>query len=94
MNFLLEMILPFIFKFLDLWLQKNAKNKAMVDSYYNFLQQIDSAGAANVRQYLASEDALKTKQEELKKELEAPAPEPERNPAISPAMKRNFLKRP
>lgn len=54
---------------LDLWLKKNAKNKDMVESYYNFLKQVDKAGALKVANYLASEDALKAKQEQLKNEL-------------------------
>lgn len=55
--------------FLDMWIKRNTKNKDMVDSYYNFLKQVDQAGALKVANYLLAEDALKAKQEELKKEL-------------------------
>lgn len=94
-GFILEMLFPLILKALDVWIKTKDKEKAMVDSYYNFLQQIDQAGAAKVSQYLAAEDALKAKQNELRKELEEAAKpinpkEPERNPAVSAAMQRNF----
>lgn len=67
---ILEIFLPMALKALDLWIQKSAKNKEMIDSYYNFLKQIDQSGALNVKQYLSSEEALKQKQEELRKEIE------------------------
>lgn len=55
---------------LDLWLKKNAKNKEMVESYYNFLKQVDKNGALKVSNYLASEELLKQTQEQLKNNLE------------------------
>lgn len=82
---------PLILKALDVWMKTKDKNKAMTESYYNFLKQIDAAGAAKVTQYLAAEDALEAKQEELKKEIIEE--EKKRNPGVSPAVHRNFTKR-
>ena len=92
-----QVLFPMILKGLDIWMQTKNKNKAMTESYYSFLQQIDAAGAAKVSQYLASEDALAEKQDELRKQLEElkkeVIEEEQRNPAVSPAMRRNFTKR-
>lgn len=70
MTFIINTLAPIAFKLLDIWLQKNAKDKEMINSYYEFLRQVDKSGAAKVANYLAAEDALKKKQDELKKELE------------------------
>lgn len=61
----------FIFGLLDMYMRKLAKDEEMTKSYHEFLAQIDKSGAVKVTQYLAAEDALKAKQDELRKQLEA-----------------------
>lgn len=51
---------------LNLWMTKNAKDKAMIESYYAFLKQLDISGDLKVKQYLSAEESLIKKQNELK----------------------------
>jgi len=73
MGTIITAILPFVGKLLlsslDWWIKKQKHDQEMLKSYHEFLKQIDKAGLANVANYLAAEDALKAKQEEIRKRL-------------------------
>lgn len=60
-----------IFFGLDLWFKKVQKDEQMTASYYEFLRQVDRSGASKVASYMAAEDALKAKQDELRAKLDA-----------------------
>lgn len=68
---ILSLVAQPLFYLLDWWMKKQNKDKEMTESYYNFLKQVDKSGATKVKNYLTAEEALKAKQEELKKELDA-----------------------
>lgn len=67
---ILSLVVSVAFKLLDFWVKKNQKDKEMVESYYEFLKQVDKAGAAKVANYMSAENVLKDKQDELRKRLE------------------------
>jgi len=64
-------------KFVDMYMKRAQRDKKMTESYYDFLDQIDKAGMANVANYMAAENALEAKKQEIQKRLKAEAAESE-----------------
>jgi hypothetical protein len=69
-KWIVNAIAPLIFHFLDRWIKQQEHKKEMVESYYNFLDMVDKSGQVKVANHLSGKAALKTKQEQLLKELE------------------------
>ena len=52
-------------KIINMYMKRQARNEAMTQSYFKFLEQVDKAGLANVANYMAAESALAQKQKEI-----------------------------